>query len=84
MRYHLELILFTPLAAGLFAHYLKLGLLADSPTQHPERLYRQRGFVTYLVACFVVFVALMFTEIPALYRWFNVDPATTPALWRIG
>jgi decaprenyl-phosphate phosphoribosyltransferase len=84
VRYHLELILFTPLAAGLFAQYLKLGLMADSPTQHPERLYKHRGFVLYLVTCFCVFIALMFIEIPALYDWFNVEPSTTRALWRLG
>jgi len=83
VRYHLELILFAPLAAGVFAHYLKLGLLPDSPTQHPERLYKHRGFVIYLVVCFCAFVALMFIEIPGLYDWFNVDPSTTPPLWRV-
>lgn len=83
VRYHLELILFTPLAAGLFAQYLRLGLMADSPTQNPERLYRQRGFVSYVVICFVVFVGLMFTEIPVLYRWFNVEPSSTPTLWHL-
>jgi decaprenyl-phosphate phosphoribosyltransferase len=83
VRYHLELILFTPLAAGLFAQYLRLGLMADSPTQNPERLYRQRGFVSYVVVCFVVFVVLMFTEIPVLYRWFNVEPSGTPTLWHL-
>jgi 4-hydroxybenzoate polyprenyltransferase len=84
VRYHLELILFTPLAAGLFAQYLKLGLMADSPTQHPERLYKHRSFVAYLVASFCVFVVLMFVEIPVLYDWFNVEPSTAPALWRLG
>jgi 4-hydroxybenzoate polyprenyltransferase len=83
VRYHLELILLTPLAAGVFAHYLKLGFLPDSPAQHPERLYRQRGFVAYLVTCFVVFVLLMFVEIPALYDWFNVAPSGMPPLWRL-
>lgn len=83
VRYHLELILFTPLAAGLFAQYLRLGLMADSPAQNPERLYRQRGFVTYVVVCFVVFVVLMFTSIPVLYRWFNVEPSSTPTLWHL-
>lgn len=82
VRYHLELILATPLAAGLFAQYLKLGLLADSPTQHPERLYQHRGFVAYLVVCLCMFIALMFVHIPALYEWFNVEPSTAPALWR--
>jgi decaprenyl-phosphate phosphoribosyltransferase len=83
VRYHLELILFVPLAAGVFAHYLKLGLLPDSPAQHPEQLYRHRGFVVYLLVCFATFVALMFIEIPVLYDWFNVEPARSPALWRL-
>jgi decaprenyl-phosphate phosphoribosyltransferase len=84
VRYHLELLLFVPFAAGLFAYYLRLGLKADSPTQNPERLYRERGFVAYLVVCFVVFVALMFTSVPALYTWFNVEPAGTTPLWTLG
>jgi len=84
VRYHLELILFAPLAAGLFAYYLSIGMLPNSPTQHPEHLYKQRGFVAYLIVCFVVFVALMFTQIPALYYWFNVEPSTASPLWRLG
>lgn len=84
VRYHLELLLFVPFAAGLFAYYLHLGMKPDSPTQNPEKLYRERGFVAYLVACFVVFVGLMFTSVPALYSWFNVDAAGTTPLWTIG
>lgn len=84
VRYHLELILFVPFAAGLFAYYLDLGLRPDSPAQHPEHLYKDRVFVAYLIVCFVTFLALMFTEIPALYRWFNVEPSATAPLWRIG
>jgi 4-hydroxybenzoate polyprenyltransferase len=84
VRYHLELILFVPLAAGLFAYYLHLGLKPDSPTQNPEKLYRQPGFVAYLVVSLVVFVALMFTSIPALYAWFNVEPSQASPLWTIG
>src|SRR4029077_10713008 len=63
VRYHIELILFTPFAAGLFAYYMKLGLQPDSPTQNPEKLHQQRGFVAYLVVCFAAFVILMFTSI---------------------
>lgn len=84
VRYHIELILFAPFAAGLFAFYLHLGMKPDSPTQNPEKLYRERGFVVYLVICFVLFVALMFTSIPALYTWFNVEPAGTTPLWTLG
>jgi len=84
VRYHLELILFVPFAAGVFAYYLNIGLLPDSPTQNPEKLYRQRGFFAYMVVTAVVFVLLMFTSIPTLYTWFNVEPATTAPLWMLG
>jgi len=84
VRYHLELLLFVPFAAGLFAYYLHLGMKPDSPTQNPEKLYRERGFVAYLVVCFVVFVLLMFTRVPVLYQWFNVESAGTSPLWTVG
>ena len=35
VRYHLELILFVPLAAGLFAYYLQLGHAARQPGAEP-------------------------------------------------
>jgi hypothetical protein len=47
-------------------------------------LYRQPGFVAYLVVSLVVFVVLMFTSIPALYAWFNVEPSQASPLWTIG
>jgi decaprenyl-phosphate phosphoribosyltransferase len=84
VRYHLELILFVPVAAGVFAYYLSLGLAPDSPVQNPEKLYRQRGFFAYMVASAVLFVVLMFTSIPALYEWFNVEPSTASPLWTLG
>jgi hypothetical protein len=84
VRYHLELILFTPLAAGVFAYYLHIGMLPDSPVQNPEKLYRQRGFFAYLVFCSVVFVLLMFTSIPGIYQLFNVEAATVSPLWTLG
>lgn len=83
VRYHIELILFAPFAAGVFAYYMKLGLQPDSPTQNPEQLYRQRGFVVYLVVCLVVFVLLMFTRIPVMYDLFNVETSGVSPLWTI-
>jgi 4-hydroxybenzoate polyprenyltransferase len=84
VRYHLELILFAPLAAGLFAYYLHIGMLPDSPVQNPEKLYRQRGFFAYMVLCTVAFVLLMFTSIPFIYDLFNVEPASVAPLWTLG
>jgi decaprenyl-phosphate phosphoribosyltransferase len=84
VRYHLELILFVPVAAGFFSYYLKLGLKPDSPVQNPERLHRERGFLLYACASLAIFIGLMFTSIPPLYEWFNVDRSTTSPLWTIG
>jgi 4-hydroxybenzoate polyprenyltransferase len=83
VRYHVELILGIPLAAGFFAYYLRLGLKEDSPVQNPERLHRERGFVLYAVATGLIFLLLMFTRVPALYELFNVEFSQTPPLWTI-
>jgi 4-hydroxybenzoate polyprenyltransferase len=84
VRYHIELILYAPFAAGLFAYYLHIGMLPDSPAQNPEKLYKQRGFFAYMCGCAVLFVLLMFTSVPALYDVFNVEPTNAEPLWTIG
>ena len=84
VRYHLELILFVPFAAGVFAYYLSIGMQPDSPTQNPEKLYKQRGFFAYMVVSSLVFVLLMFTRVPVLYKLFNVEPSTAIPLWTLG
>ena len=84
VRYHLELILFGPLGAGMFAYYFHLSMLPNSPVQNPEHLYRQRGFLAYMIISTIIFIALMFTSIPAIYHVFNVEPATMQPLWTLG
>jgi 4-hydroxybenzoate polyprenyltransferase len=84
VRYHLELILFAPIGAGVFAYYMHLGLKPDSPVQNPERLYRERGFFTYMLVATVLFIVLMFTSIPGIYHVFNVEPVRMSPLWTLG
>jgi hypothetical protein len=84
VRYHLELILFAPVGAGVFAYYMHLGLKPDSPVQNPERLYRERGFFAYMILATVLFVVLMFTSIPVIYQLFNVEPVRMSPLWTLG
>lgn len=84
VRYHLELILYVPIAAGFFAYYLKLGLKPNSPVQNPEKLHRERGFLIYSIASVIFFVLLMFTNIPLLYDLFHVDPSRAAPLWSLG
>lgn len=68
IRYRIELILSTPLIAGFMTWYFHLGMLPDSPTQYPERLFRQRAFIAYMLLCSGVVLALLFIPIPALHR----------------
>jgi len=84
VRYHVELILFVPVAAGLFAYYFKIGLQPNSPVQNPEKLYKERRFLLYGIASLLLFVALMFVSIPSLYDWFNIAPSTVAPLWTVG
>ncbi len=80
VRYRVELILFVPVIAGLFAYYLKLGLQKNSPTQNPELLHKERGFLLYTLLSGVIFLALMTQHIPWLYAVFNIQDA---ALWQM-
>lgn len=84
VRYKLELILSMPLVAGFFSMYMHVVMKRDSAAQAPEKLYREKGLMAYLVLCLVVFVGLMFAHIPALYKMFNVEASDWPELWRIG
>jgi decaprenyl-phosphate phosphoribosyltransferase len=84
VRYHVELILCVPLAAGMFAWYLRIGLLSNSPAQKPETLFRQQGFFAYVCFSAVLFVVLMFTSFPWLYDLLNVEPSRAEPLWTIG
>ncbi len=81
IRYHLELVLCTPLFAGLFAYYLKIGCRDESPARSPEKLYREPGLFAYLSLCLICFVVLLFLRIPLLYSLFNVTPCGVDPLW---
>lgn len=81
IRYHLELILSVPLIAGFFSAYMKVALKDDSAVQNPEKLYKEKGLMIYLIITTVVFLALMFVSIPGLYTIFNVESSQVPALW---
>ena len=84
VRSKAELVLSVPFLATMFAFYLRLGMKENSPVQNPEKLYKERGFFAFSLLSFVIFVALMFTEIPILYEWFRFDPPKLAPLWVIG
>ena len=82
VRYHLELILIFPMFAGFVCYYLNIAFKDDSATASPEKLYQERGLMSYLVVCLGAFVLLMLVHIPALYQLFNVQPSSVSPLWK--
>lgn len=83
VRWHLELILSFPLIAGFISYYTSVAFKHDSAAQSPERLYHEKGIVAYLIICLVVFLALMFVQIPMLFDLLNVPPSQVPPLWKL-
>lgn len=69
VKNRIELLISFPFLALLFAWYLKIGLQKDSPAQKPEKLYQQKNFRLYIIFLTILFIALLFIDIPAL-NWF--------------
>jgi decaprenyl-phosphate phosphoribosyltransferase len=82
IRYHLELILSVPFIACFFGYYMHVALKPNSAAASPEKLYREKGLMLYLVICVAVFVGLMFVKIDGLYRLLNVETSRVPTLWK--
>jgi 4-hydroxybenzoate polyprenyltransferase len=68
MRYRLELILAFPLVALVMAMYLRVALKPNSAAQNPERLYRERGLMTAVIATTIAMVILLRVDLPVMYR----------------
>ncbi len=71
MRYRLELVLSFPLVAAVMSRYLNIGFDEDSPAQHPEKLYRDRGLMAAVAACTAVMLVCLFVDMPFLYGIFR-------------
>ena len=69
MRYRLELILAFPLVALVMAMYLRVALKPNSAAQQPERLYRERGLMTAVIATTIAMVVLLRVDLPSLHRF---------------
>ncbi|MCC5929839.1 MAG: UbiA prenyltransferase family protein [Cyclobacteriaceae bacterium] len=62
----IELLLSFPFFALLFAWYLKIGYESDSPAQRPEKLYKRKYFMTYVLILSVILVSLLYVKIEFL------------------
>ena len=67
-RYHVEMVLATPLVALAMAYYIHLGFKPNSPVQHPEKLFRQKTLMVLVVLAFLACAILLYMRIPLFRR----------------
>ncbi|MGK7394484.1 MAG: UbiA family prenyltransferase [Candidatus Cyclobacteriaceae bacterium M3_2C_046] len=65
----IELLLSFPFFAILFAWYLKIGFEKDSSAQRPEKMYKKRGFISYIIFFAILLIILIYVDIEPL-NWF--------------
>jgi len=66
VKYKIEFLLSLPLFSVLFVWYLHIGMQSDSVSQKPEKLYKEKRFVLFVLGLGVIVMALFFVEIPWL------------------
>ena len=66
IKYKIELLLVVPFLCGLFCFYFHLAFKKDSAVQKPEKLYREKGLLVYMIILAAVFILALFIKIPAL------------------
>lgn len=67
IKYRVEFLLSFPLFALLFAWYLHIGLKPHSPTQTPEKLYKETGFILYVIVLSAAIAVMFFVDLPWLH-----------------
>ena len=73
IKYKIELLLFMPFMIGLFCFYFAISFKDDSAVQRPEKLYKERNLIFYIVILIIVFVVLMYIRIPFLDAFTTID-----------
>ena len=50
------------------AMYLRVALKPNSAAQNPERLYRERGLMTAVIATTIAMIVLLRVDLPVMHR----------------
>ena len=73
IKYRIELLTAIPFLCGLFCIYLNICYKPDSSAQKPEKLFREKGLLLYVLFFIVLLVALMFFNMPFLERFLETS-----------
>ncbi|MBR0173707.1 MAG: UbiA prenyltransferase family protein [Lachnospiraceae bacterium] len=71
IKYRLEYVLAMPFLFLLFVYYLFIAFKEDSAVQKPEKLYREKKLIAFVMLIIVIFVLLTVVDIPQLALFQN-------------
>ena len=66
IKYRIELLVAIPFLCGLFCLYFNICYKPDSSAQKPEKLYKEKSLMIYVMIFIVLLAVLMLVPIPAL------------------
>ncbi len=66
IKYRIEFIISFPFLALLFAWYLAIGFRSKSAAQTPEKLYREKKFIVFVILVVAVLTTLFIVDIPTI------------------
>ncbi len=77
IKYRIEYLLAMPFVFGLFCFYLWISFKPDSAVQKPEKLYREKKLLAYIVFMCLILLILTFVDFDFLNFW--MEPFLLPA-----
>ncbi len=72
IKYRIEYLVAMPFVFGLFCFYLWISFKPDSAVQKPEKLYREKKLLIYIVTLVVILLLLTFVDISVLNYWVDI------------
>ena len=73
IEYRIEYVLALPMLIGLFVLYFYLAFKEDSVVQKPEKLYKEKSLLLYLIAFVLLLFLLTFIDIPIMEQYFKMQ-----------
>jgi 4-hydroxybenzoate polyprenyltransferase len=68
IKYRIELLIAVPFLCGLFCVYLNISFKNDSAAQKPEKIYKEKFLIVYLIFFIFLIYILTSVNIPSLYN----------------
>ena len=73
VKYKIEFLILMPFVFLLFCYYFHIAFKPDSAAQKPEKLFKEKGLMVYVVFLIILFLVLLRVKIPELKIFLQVD-----------